>query len=293
MGEKAKKKKKRKEGKKEQEQNQPFATAEFPKVINDRQKAWADLLLKRPQPPPTTSSSETDGNLNAMSDWIQEVLAISDLSGLGLDDTSSSSIMKLITASTPVSATAPSVSSNKGASNGQGSNSNSIPASTTSAKPKTVGKGNITSNNRLDSKNIASLSTKIKKSSVKKSSTRTSQKKKTTTTMATKTMKSPIKRMTSTKSMKKNKRKGRGLPPKKLIMQSASNDENSTGEDEDGNISNKKNLSDTDSDRDDATIKEPVQPNVDDNMVEDDLPDDATTSSEESVDLRVQKRQKR
>merc|ERR1712028_200976 len=197
--------------------------------------------------------------------------------------------MKLITASTPVSAPAPSVSSNKGASNGQGSNSNSIPAGTTSAKPKTVGKGNITSNNRLDSKNIASLSTKIKKSSVKKSSTCTSQKKKTTT--ATKSMKSPIKRMTSTKSMKKNKRKGRGLPPKKLIMQSASNDENSTGEDEYGNISNKKNLSDTDSDRDDATIKEPVKPNVDDNIVEDDLPDDATTSSEESVDLRVQKRQ--
>merc|ERR1711865_1007958 len=109
------------------------------------------------------------------SDWIQEVLAISDLSGLGLDDTSSLSIMKLITASTPVSAPAPSVSSNKGASNGQGSNSNSIPAGTTSAKPKIVGKGNITSNNRLGSKNIASLSTKIKKSSVKKSSTCTSQ----------------------------------------------------------------------------------------------------------------------
>merc|ERR1712166_710800 len=58
---------------------------ELSKLITDRQKTWSELLLQRPQ----SSSSSKDDNFDAMSNWIQNVLHVRDLSDLGIDGPSS------------------------------------------------------------------------------------------------------------------------------------------------------------------------------------------------------------
>lgn len=276
----------------------------------EKQKAWAELLLKRPR------ESSSEDNVDEMSNWIQDVLDVSDLSGLGLDESSSASIMKLINVPSPVDHARPyPVEASSKTKNGEKKKQKK-----SESKPE----GKVSSTTKhCDTKNVDKTEPKpegkaseTERREIKKSSgsnavnlNNTGKGAAMAAYKAKKRANSPIKQKLLSKSMKKGKRKGRVLPPKKLIMQTASNDENETTDDNE-TVDDDDMQMNTDVKNEFTSTKEVPSYNDVIKKVKltsrssigttsklqgnrEELLDDATTSSEDSVDLRVQKRQKR